>query len=116
MVNQFKCCTTHAQRELVDYCQARGIVCVAYSPIAGSDLDAPKLAKVGAAHGKSPAAVVLRWLLQRGLVVIPCSSRAERIASNRSEADGWELSTAEVEGLFMLDEPASTAAEAANYW
>eukprot|EP01045_Picozoa_sp_COSAG04_P053143 COSAG04_NODE_23046_length_345_cov_0.544715_2_plen_27_part_01 len=27
MVNQFKCCTTHAQRELVDYCQARGIVC-----------------------------------------------------------------------------------------
>ena len=59
---------------------------------------------------------VLRWLLQRGLVVIPCSSRAERIASNRSEADGWELSAAEVEGLFMLDEPASTAAEAANYW
>ena len=42
----------------------------------------PTLSGIGAAHGKSVAQVVLRWLIQRGVVVIPKSVRADRIAEN----------------------------------
>jgi 2,5-diketo-D-gluconate reductase A len=42
----------------------------------------PTLSEIGAAHGKSVAQVVLRWLIQRGVVVIPKSVRADRIAEN----------------------------------
>jgi diketogulonate reductase-like aldo/keto reductase len=108
-VNQIECHTRCAQQELVTFCQAKEIQCVAYSPIAGSDLEAQLLVSTGARHSKSAAAVVLRWLLQRGIVVIPCSSKPSRIATNRLEADGWELSADEVEALFALDEPERSA-------
>ncbi|NYF59889.1 aldo/keto reductase [Micromonospora purpureochromogenes] len=42
----------------------------------------PVLTEIGAGYGKSVAQVVLRWLVQRGVVVIPKSVRAERMAQN----------------------------------
>jgi len=42
----------------------------------------PALSEIGAAHGKSVAQVVLRWLTQRGVVVIPKSVRLERMREN----------------------------------
>src|SRR4051812_43923723 len=42
----------------------------------------PVLSEIAAAHGRSVAQVVLRWLLQRGVVVIPKSVRADRMAEN----------------------------------
>jgi 2,5-diketo-D-gluconate reductase A len=42
----------------------------------------PTLAEIGAAHGKPVAQVVLRWLIQRRIVVIPRSVRAERMEQN----------------------------------
>jgi 2,5-diketo-D-gluconate reductase A len=42
----------------------------------------PTLTEIGAAHGKSVAQVVLRWLTQRNIVVIPKSVRPERMAQN----------------------------------
>jgi 2,5-diketo-D-gluconate reductase A len=42
----------------------------------------PTLAAIGADHGKSVAQVILRWMIQRGVVVIPKSVRAERMAEN----------------------------------
>ncbi|HZN88537.1 MAG TPA: aldo/keto reductase [Thermoleophilaceae bacterium] len=42
----------------------------------------PTLSEIGAAHGKSVAQVVLRWLTQRGVVVIPKSVRLERMREN----------------------------------
>jgi len=42
----------------------------------------PTLSEIGAAHGKSVAQVVLRWLIQRDVVVIPKSVRPERMAEN----------------------------------
>jgi Aldo/keto reductase family len=58
------------------------------SPGAGSPKAAttcspdPTLTKIGAAHGKSVAQVVLRWLTQRNIAVIPKSVRPERMAQN----------------------------------
>jgi 2,5-diketo-D-gluconate reductase A len=48
----------------------------------------PVLTEIGAGYGKSVAQVVLRWLIQRGVVVIPKSIRADRMAQN---IDGFDF-------------------------
>lgn len=62
----------------------------------------PTLASIGAAHGKSVAQVVLRWLVQRQVVVIPKSVRPERMAENIAVFD-FELSADEMAQIAALD-------------
>lgn len=70
-LNQIECHTRQQQDELVAYCHSHGIVCTAYSPISGSDLEEPILQRLATAHGVSPGDIVLRWLKQRSIVAIP---------------------------------------------
>ncbi len=85
--------------ELVDYCTRRGIRIEAYSPLTrGRHLDHPLLARIGAAHGRSPAQVLLRWGLQHGFVVLPRSVREERIRENVRLFD-FALAAEEMEAL-----------------
>ncbi|NEG96931.1 aldo/keto reductase [Bifidobacterium sp. SMB2] len=70
---------------LIDAVQAKGIVAEAWSPLGGTGgslLGDPALAEIGAKYGKSPAQVVIRWHIQRGVVVLPKSTHAERIRQN----------------------------------
>lgn len=60
----------------------RGVVLEGYSPFKSTNLRDRTLAEVAAAHGVTPAQVVLRWHLEHGIVVIPKSGRAERIRTN----------------------------------
>ena len=53
-------------------------------------------------YGKTPAQVVLRWLLQEGVVAIPKSVHAERIAQN-SAVDDFELSPSDMVQIGALD-------------
>lgn len=62
----------------------------------------PVLREVGAAHGKTAAQTALRFLLQRGVVVIPKSTHRERMAENFAVLD-FELSPAEMERVAGLD-------------
>ena len=62
----------------------------------------PTLAEIGAAHGKSVAQVVLRWLVQREVVVIPKSVHRERMAENLDVFD-FALSDDEVARITALD-------------
>ncbi|UWX96954.1 aldo/keto reductase [Arthrobacter zhaoxinii] len=62
----------------------------------------PTLSAVGAAHGKSIPQVVLRWLIQRGVVVIPKSVRPDRMAENFDVFD-FELSPQEMASIADLD-------------
>ena len=64
------------------------------------------LAEIGEAHGKSVAQVVLRWLIQRDVVVIPKSVRAERMAEN-FDVFGFELTDEEMTRIAELDTGAS---------
>ncbi|MET9673095.1 aldo/keto reductase [Streptomyces sp. NPDC006482] len=62
----------------------------------------PLLSSIGAEHGKSVAQVVLRWLTQRGIVAIPKSVRAERMAENIDIFD-FELTDAQMAAIASLD-------------
>ena len=80
------------------------IVTAAYGPLGmGTLTDHPAIATVAAAHGKSPAQVLLRWNIQLGNVVIPGSSDPTRIAENIDVFD-FELTPAEVETINGLDD------------
>ncbi|WRZ95365.1 aldo/keto reductase [Streptomyces sp. NBC_01007] len=60
------------------------------------------LSGIGAEHGKSVAQVVLRWLTQRGVVAIPKSVRAERMAENIDIFD-FELNDGQMAAIATLD-------------
>jgi 2,5-diketo-D-gluconate reductase A len=60
----------------------RGIAVEGYSSLKNTDLDDPGLAKIAAAHGVTPAQVVLRWHLEHDVTVIPKSAQPDRIAAN----------------------------------
>lgn len=82
-VNQVELHVFLQQPQLLDFCQKHGIVVEAYSPLAhGKGLDNPVLAKIAKAYGKSPAQIMIRWCVERGLVVLPKSTTPERIREN----------------------------------
>ncbi|WP_304199314.1 aldo/keto reductase [Flavobacterium alvei] len=60
------------------------------------------LSSIGAKHNKSVAQVILRWLMQRGVVVIPKSVRKERMEENFNIFD-FELSNDDMKAITLLD-------------
>jgi 2,5-diketo-D-gluconate reductase A len=66
----------------------------------------PGLTSIATAHGKSVAQVVLRWLIQRNVVVIPKSVRPDRMAENLDVFD-FELSSGEMALIAAMDTQAS---------
>jgi len=65
------------------------------------------LRSIGARHGKSIAQVIVRWLVQRGIVAIPKSVRKERMAENLAVFD-FELSGEDMQAIVALDSKASS--------
>ncbi len=91
------------QKELYEFCKAKGIQQEAWSPLTrGKFLDDPVIGKIAEAHDKSPAQVLLRWDLQHGVVTIPKSVHQERIIEN-SQIFDFELSADEMTRLDGLD-------------
>jgi 2,5-diketo-D-gluconate reductase A len=62
----------------------------------------PTLSAIGEAHGKSIGQVVLRWLIQRGVIVIPKSVRPERMRENLDIFD-FELTAAQMDQIAAMD-------------
>ena len=90
------------QSALIATCAEAGMAFVSYAPIgSGNLLDAPELAELAAAHGKTPAQIVLRWHFQQGLVMIPRSSKPERVRENIAIAD-FVLSAADMARLHAM--------------
>ena len=67
----------------------------------------PLLRTIGEKHGKSIAQVIVRWLVQRGIVAIPKSVRKERMAENFAVFD-FTLSDAEMQAFAGLDSKTSS--------
>jgi diketogulonate reductase-like aldo/keto reductase len=90
------------QSKIVAACRARGMAVVAYSPIArGNAKKDAVLTRIGAAKSKSAAQVSLRYLVQQGFVVIPRTSRVERLSENLALFD-FALSDAEMAEIGRL--------------
>jgi 2,5-diketo-D-gluconate reductase B len=85
--------------------KAHGMTVVAYSPIAkGAAKKDAVLTRIGEAHGKTAAQVSLRYLLQQDLVVIPRTSKVERLSENFAVFD-FELSPQEMAEIAQLARP-----------
>jgi diketogulonate reductase-like aldo/keto reductase len=68
----------------------------------------PVITGIAERHGRTPAQVLLRWAVQRGIPVIPKSANRERIAENARIFD-WALTDADVAALDGLDRTGGTA-------
>jgi 2,5-diketo-D-gluconate reductase B len=100
--NQVECHPFLNQDKVIAACRNHKMAVVAYSPIARGNAAGDKLLeKIGKAHGKSAAQVCLRWLVQQGVVVIPRTSRPERLEENFALFD-FELSDAEMREIAGL--------------
>jgi 2,5-diketo-D-gluconate reductase A len=76
----------------------RNVVLEGYSPFRASDLDDPTLLGIAAAHGVTTAQVIVAWHIAHGFVVIPKSTKQERIVANAAGAR-VELTPAEVTSI-----------------
>ncbi len=93
------------QSALIAACRAAGLAFVSYAPIGSGRLPAvPEIAAIAAAHGKTPAQVMLRWHLQQGVAAIPRSSNPGRVRENIAITD-FTLSDAEMAQLHALARP-----------
>lgn len=82
-VNQVELHPRFPQNDLVDWDSAHGIVTESWAPLArGGLLDEPVLMRIAERYGKTPAQVVVRWHLDRGLVVFPKSVSLSRLREN----------------------------------
>jgi diketogulonate reductase-like aldo/keto reductase len=89
-------------------CAENGIVVEAYSPLTkGRRLANPTVGRIAAEVGRTPAQVLIRWSLQKELVVLPRSSNPGRIAENAAVFD-FALDDAQVAALDALDEGLTT--------
>jgi diketogulonate reductase-like aldo/keto reductase len=87
-VNQVEMSPFLYQKELLDHCQTRDILVTAFSPFArGQVLGDETLMDIGKRYGRTPAQVIVRWCLQKGMAVIPRSSNEERIRQNAQVFD-----------------------------
>lgn len=103
-VNQIEYHPLLNQNELRQYCQARNIAVQAYAPLArGAYLSKDTLIQIGRKYGKNPAQVGLRWMVQKGISVIPKSTKQERIISNADIFD-FQLNEIEMMAIDALDE------------
>jgi len=104
-VNQIELHPAYQRREEVAWAEANGVRIEAWGPLGQGKYDlfgTPAIAEAAAAHGVTPAQAVLRWHLQKGIIVFPKSVRPERLRENL-DVFGFELTDAEIAAIDALD-------------
>lgn len=104
-VNQIESSPTFPNQDMVDYCHALGIAVEAWSPLGGTGSDLLKderLIEIGEKYGKSSAQVVIRWHLQRDVIVLPKSVHNTRIQQNIHVFD-FELDDEDMRRISAMD-------------
>jgi 2,5-diketo-D-gluconate reductase A len=100
-VNQIHWNPRRYDGDLLTALRQRGVVVEGYSPLKDTNLHDPVLADIAAAHGVTPAQVVLRWNLEHEVAVIPKSADPGRMAANL-DLFGFSLEPAEVARIDAL--------------
>ena len=104
-VNQVECNVFFQQREAQEYMAGKEVAMEGWAPFAEGRNDLFRnevLARIGEAHGKTVAQVVLRWLLQRGVICIPKSTHRDRMEQNFDVFD-FALDDDEMVAIAALD-------------
>jgi len=103
-VNQIRWSPLLYDAEVVEQHRQRDVVLEGYSALRGGSLDDPVVRRVAEEVGREPAQVLVRWHVQHGIVVIPRSSKPERVRTNADVA-GFELSEDQMAALDALGRP-----------
>ncbi len=110
MVNQVETHIYNQQKTALDYAAKYGIRLEAWAPFGegrGGTFQDPVIREIGERLGKTPAQVMLRWNIQRGVVVIPKSVHRERMEENLDVFD-FVLSPEDMEAISALDRGVSS--------
>lgn len=105
MVNQVETHVFDQQKEAQKYMEEYGCQIMSWGPFAegrNNFFSNPVLEKIGKQYGKSVAQVALRWLIQRGVIIIPKSVHVERMEQNLNIFD-FNLSDADMAEIAKLD-------------
>lgn len=107
ITNQIECHPYLTQKNLIDFCHERNVSVTAYRPLGGSRdgvdlLDDDVVQKIAKKHAKSSAQILIRFQIQRNVIVIPKSVTPSRIKENIQVFD-FELTEKDMEELLSLD-------------
>lgn len=106
MVNQLQTNVYNQQNGIEPILKEYGTTLMAWSPLAEGQngfFTDPTLTAIGKPYGKSPAQVALRWMIQRGIVVIPKSTHLERMKQNIDVFD-FSLTDAEMAQIVKMNQ------------
>ena len=101
MINQIETHPEFQQHDLHDYMVHDRILHEAWGPLGQGNkalLEHPVLVEIARNHQKSVAQVILRWHINRGIIIIPKSSNLQRIKEN-SEIFDFDLSEEEMDRI-----------------
>ena len=116
VVNQVQFSPLKYRRELLAACDERSVALEAYSPLGtGRHLSDERVGAIAERVGRTPAQVLLRWCVQRELIVIPKSTHRERIAENAQIFD-FALADEDMAALDSLDETSGTERALESPW
>jgi diketogulonate reductase-like aldo/keto reductase len=116
VVNQVQFSPFEYRRTLLEACEQRGVALEVYSPLGtGRHLADERVGEIAARAERTPAQVLLRWCVQRDLVVIPKSTHRDRIGANAQIFD-FALSEEDMAALDALDRTGGTDAGLERRW
>jgi diketogulonate reductase-like aldo/keto reductase len=116
VVNQVQFSVFEYRRRLLEACTERNVALEAYSPLGtGRHLVHPAVGAIAERAGRTPAQVLLRWCLQRDVIVIPKSTHRERIEENAKVFD-FVLSDDDMAALDALDRTGGTDRARETKW
>jgi 2,5-diketo-D-gluconate reductase A len=110
MVNQVETHIFNQQKTAKEYMDKYRVQTEAWAPFGegrGGTFDNPVIAEIGSKYGKTTAQVMLRWNIQRGVVVIPKSTHKERMEENFNVFD-FTLSEEDMTKIAALDKETSS--------
>lgn len=108
-LNQIECNPLHAQFDAQKVLQEYGVAMESWAPFGegrNNMFSHPTLSEIGKKYNKSVAQVILRWQIERGIIVIPKTTRKERMIENINVFD-FSLSEADMQTIASLDSKTS---------